>query len=138
MKDNGIIQFVKFGLVGVLNTGVDWVVFYLLTASLLANSETIAKAIAFVVAMINSYILNTIWTFRKEYKETVGSGGTGKASAVFAKFAVVSIVGWGLNTFVFDYARFHLDQSKLLALIFASGAAILWNFFINKFWTYRK
>jgi len=138
MKQEGIFQFVKFGLVGVLNTGVDWLVFFLLTSSFLSEKETVAKAIAFIAAMVNSYILNSIWTFRKEYKESVGNQGINKATLIFGKFAVVSVVGWGLNTYVFDYVRFELDQSKLIALICASGAAIVWNFFINKFWTYRK
>ncbi|GAG15249.1 unnamed protein product, partial [marine sediment metagenome] len=31
-----------------------------------------------------------------------------------------------------------LGSSKLVGLIFASGAAMFWNFLINKFWTYKS
>ncbi len=138
-KHQGIVQFIKFGIVGVANTGVDWITFYILTATFLDDSETVAKAIAFLVAMINSYIFNTIWTFKKEYQKTVGKKKDNKAvGMVFVKFAAVSLVGWGVNTYVFNLVRFNMDQGKLIALVFASGAAILWNFFANKFWTYKK
>lgn len=137
-KYTGLIQFIKFGIVGVANTGVDWVVFYLLINFASLKTETIAKAIAFLVALLNSYFWNTIWTFKKEYKESQD-----KKATIFVKFLVVGLIGWGINVFVFDKALGQisfqlLNNKELLPLIFASGAAILWNFFANKHWTYKK
>lgn len=137
-----MVQFVKFGLVGVANTAVDWVVFFLLTHFISTSKEfeLTAKAVAFIVAVINSFLWNTVWTFRKEFKAVVGTkkqalsnGGT-----VFIRFIVVSLIGWVINYFSFKYARFGLNQGQIVALIVASGTATLWNFFANKFWTYKK
>ena len=141
-KNEDLFQFIKFGLVGVLNTGVDWVVFYLLIHFALEGSETIAKALAFLVAMLNSYLLNTIWTFKKEYQSSTASSGNSK-SIIFGKFMAVSLVGWGINVLVFSQALRSLDiallsNKELLPLVFASGAAIVWNFFANKLWTYKN
>jgi len=139
MKSEGLIQFVKFGLVGVANTAVDWLVFFGITHYIVIDKsfEPTAKAIAFLVAVINSYIWNTIWTFKKEYKQSAGKD-TGKKTAVFIKFLVVSLVGWGINYLAFKYTRFNLNQGQIIALIAASGTATLWNFFGNKLWTYKK
>ena len=139
MKSEGFVQFIKFGLVGVANTAVDWIVFFGITHYIATDKsfEPTAKAIAFVVAVINSYIWNTIWTFNKEYKKSTGKD-TGKKTATFVKFFVVSTVGWGINYFAFKYTRFNLNQGQIVALIVASGSAIIWNFFANKFWTYKK
>lgn len=143
-KSEGIVQFIKFGIVGVANTAVDWVVFYILINTALSGSETVAKAIAFIVAVLNSFIWNTIWTFRKEYQQTVGSGkALNQKSLVFGKFIVVSLIGWGINVLIFDQAlkQFSfeiLNNKELLPLVLASGGAILWNFFANKLWTYKK
>ena len=144
-KNDGLVQFIKFGGVGVANTGVDWVVFYVLVGTLFADGRTAAKAIAFLVAMLNSYFFNTIWTFKKEYQSATRQdkeSGNAK-SAIFGKFAVVSLVGWVVNVLVFNQSAKNLTASllgkeDLMPLIFASGAAILWNFFANKFWTYKK
>ena len=139
-KGEGIIQFIKFGLVGVSNTAVDWLVFFILvnTVILSTEAEPAAKAIAFVVAVINSFIWNTVWTFKKEYKESVGKENKAKKNRViFLRFVAVSLIGWGINYMAFKYTRFNLDQGQIVALVAASAGATLWNFFANKFWTYK-
>lgn len=140
-KSEGILQFIKFAVVGVSNTAVDWIVFFVLvnTIILTKDSEPVAKAIAFAIAVLNSYLWNTIWTFRKEYKESVSKGDKSKRNvSIFIRFVLVSLIGWGVNYLAFEYTRFNLDQGQVIALIAASGAATLWNFFANKFWTYKK
>lgn len=142
--NSSLVQFVKFGIVGVANTGVDWIAFYVLINTLLPKAETTAKALAFLVAMLNSYLWNTIWTFKSEYKKsTLGADSAAMKRTIFLKFMAVSLVGWGINVFVFDTSvkklLFELLNNKeLLPLVLASGAAILWNFFANKLWTYKK
>jgi putative flippase GtrA len=137
----GIIQFIKFAIVGVSNTAVDWVVYYILINTVLTATaeKSIAKAISFLVAVINSYIWNTIWTFKKEYQSTIGkSGEIASKSMIFVKFFVVSLIGWVVNYFVFKYTLGRVSSRDIVALIFASAAATLWNFFANKFWTYKR
>lgn len=143
-KIDSLLQFIKFGIVGVANTGVDWVIFFILVNTFLGEQRTVAKAIAFIVAVLNSYIFNTIWTFKKEYASAAGKSGDSSAkSAIFGKFVIVSLIGWAINVFVFSQASNRLDlvllgKPDLLPLVLASGAAILWNFFANKLWTYKK
>ncbi|MCL5410764.1 MAG: GtrA family protein [Patescibacteria group bacterium] len=137
-KGEGLVQFIKFGVVGVSNTGVDWIIFYILTATILVNAEPFAKAIAFIAAVLNSYLWNSVWTFKKEFKKSIGSEKLKNGTELFVKFVVVSLIGWAINYYAFKYTRFSLDQGKLIALIAASGAATFWNFFGNKLWTYRK
>lgn len=142
MKLESVKQFVKFGIVGVANTAVDWAIFFLLThfVSTAKDFEPNAKAIAFVVAVLNSFLWNTIWTFRKEFKSVVGSKKEAiqNGTTVFVRFFVVSLIGWGINYVSFKYSRFNLDQGQIVALIVASGTATLWNFFANKLWTYKR
>ena len=81
MKSEGLIQFIKFGLVGISNTAVDWIVYYVVAGFIItaASAKPTVKAISFLVAVINSYIWNTIWTFKKEYKQsTKGASSTKK------------------------------------------------------------
>ena len=151
MKSEGIIQFIKFGIVGVSNTAVDWIVYYIVAGFIItaSNAKPTVKAISFLVAVINSYLWNTVWTFKKEYKQSVKGAASAK-STIFIKFIVVSLIGWGINYLVFKYFidNFSFQNLIIMAktiktqdlypLIFASAAAIVWNFFANKLWTYRK
>ena len=56
-------QFLKFGLVGVLNTGVQYVVFVGLFR-LLGVPMLLASGIGYCAGIVNSYFLNRIWTFQ--------------------------------------------------------------------------
>lgn len=145
MKNNGqggIIQFVKFAVVGVSNTAVDWIFYYLLIKFVLleVSQKSLAKLISFIVAVINSYIWNTIWTFKEEYRKTVNakSGQTSKKGIIFMRFVVVSLIGWGVNYLAFRLTIAQISKPDIIALIVASGAAVIWNFFANKFWTYKS
>jgi len=136
-----IMQFVKFALVGVSNTLVDWAVFYILALTIFggAEGESTAKGIAFVVAVVNSFIWNSVWTFKEEFKQGLGSKKekARRGGIIFLRFILVSLVGWIVNYYVFKYTRINLAQASIIALVAASGAATLWNFFANKLWTYK-
>jgi len=140
-------QFLKFIVVGVINTGLDWLAFFLLTMSAyFGQYEVLAKAISFVVAAINSFLMNSYWTFRKEYLtglEKAGEKKVAKGSGYFVRFMIVSLIGWGLNTLIFYLMREYFvadlaeTTSRLVSLFFASGVVTVWNFLANKLWTYK-
>ena len=152
MKIDSITQFVKFCIVGFINTAVDWAAYFLLTAYIFTDhsSKPLAKAIAFLTAVTNSFVWNTLWTFRKEYGERVSEHKAGTKRTILAKFILVSLVGWGINYVVFrlsleslsdNYVQImskSLNLRDVISLVFASATTILWNFFGNKMWTYRK
>lgn len=59
-----IWQIVKFAIVGVLNTLVDFAVFQAL--NLLLGWVYIAQVVGYTCGIINSYLWNSNWTFRKQ------------------------------------------------------------------------
>jgi len=129
-------QFVKFGIVGAVNTLVDWVVFYpanILLGSLLNGVNIqiisqIAKAISFVVSATSSYFMNRKWTFRSEDKKVLREAG---------KFFIVALGGLLINQAAFYWVTAILVWRTIFGLIIATAAATLWNFFLNKFWTFK-
>lgn len=144
-----IAQFIKFAFVGIINTGVDWIVFFILIrlVPFFAEFSPLAKAISFIVAAVNSFIMNSAWTFSKEFKSGFSENDSqrlSKGSVYFGRFLVVSIVGLIINTIVYSVALSIIPSSfsatlvKLISLACASGAGIIWNFFANKYWTYKK
>ena len=85
--NEGVNKFVKFGLVGVLNTLINWIIFALL--NFIGVYYIVANVIAYVIATANSYIWNSKWVFKyngKNKKETT------------AKFVILNLIGLGLNT----------------------------------------
>lgn len=62
-----ILQFIKFALVGISNTLIDLVVSMGLNA--LFNIYYLAKIVGYCCGILNSYLLNTRWTFKEERKK---------------------------------------------------------------------
>ena len=145
MEKKTLIQFIKFVIIGIVNTGVDWLAFFLLRLiPFFAVFEVWAKAIAFVIAATNSFIWNSIWTFREEFDQGIQKSQSklAKGSGYYMKFMLVSVVGFFLNVLVFKLARDYLfvgdsNWLRVFSLALASFIVTIWNFSANKWWTYR-
>lgn len=120
-----ISEFVKFALVGLLNTGVDVVVFFLLTR--FGFPYIAAQVVSYSCGAANSYLLNKLWTFR--------SSGLSYAEA--ARFAVVNLTSLGISivalTLLHDSFGLGLASAKAGATVCALAA----NFLGNKLWVFK-
>lgn len=139
-KKETFLQLIKFGLVGVSNTVVDFAVLYLL--SFLFNVFAgplivVFNVISFSAATVNSYFWNKKWTFEKKGTEV---------SKEFTKFLVVSVIGAGINTGVV-YLITTLIGPQLgaspeiwvgVAKLAATAVALGWNFVGYKLWAFRE
>lgn len=92
-------QFYKFVLIGVLNTLLDLSIlnaFVVATGISIGWHFSLFKGISFVIAVINSYFWNKLWTFSDGAK-----GGT--RTVEFGKFVAVSLAGLGINVGVASF-----------------------------------
>lgn len=126
----GLHEFVKFGIVGTLNTGVDYGIYIGLTRLTVFWGEHIvlATCVSFTVAVASSFVLNTFWTFR--------GGGRGWHRRVGRFFAVAvggviwnALILWGLT---------ELGVWDLLAKAAATVLVLIWNYTFQRNWTFRR
>jgi len=124
-------KLVKFLVVGMLNTGVDFFIFNTLIVATTADKGlalTAFKAISFTVALVNSYFLNRAWTFDDE-------AAVHSKKSEFMRFALVTLVGFALNvgatTLIADSTPpLHLTQIRWdnVAAVIATALNLAWNF----------
>jgi putative flippase GtrA len=119
-------QFVKFNLVGLLNTALDFAVFALLTW--LGVYYIMAQCISYGVGMLNSYTLNKYWTFaqkgRLEPKQAI-------------RFTVLNLGSLLLSLGLLALLKDHLEQKVLIAKLLTTLATTLVNFVGSKLWVFR-
>jgi putative flippase GtrA len=121
-----LIQFIKFGIVGVSNTLLTFAV-YTLLLKVFGVWYLAASAIGFAAGAVNGFLLNRRWTFR---------GHVGDALTP-VRWTIVQGCGLGLNEvllFVFVHGA-RLD--KLLAQAFATAVVTITTFCANRAWTFR-
>lgn len=123
----GVRQFMKFSVVGGVNTVVDFGVYLILTR-LLDVPYVLAGALSFTVASTNSYIWNRRWTFRDRETQVVTQ---------YVKFFVVSAVGLGLNAGILFFLVHTWGVHDIIAKAVAIGVVVAWNFSVNKLWIFR-
>jgi putative flippase GtrA len=121
-----IIQFLKFGLVGVSNTLIAFAVYTLLLKGF-GVWYLAASAIGFALGAVNGFLLNRRWTFR----EHVGDALTP------VRWGVVQTFGLGLNLGLLYVFVHDADLDKLLAQAFATMIVTVITFSVNRAWTFR-
>lgn len=120
-------QVLKFALVGVSSTLIDWAIYFLLTRET-STFYLFAKSISFIISAINSYYLNRLWTFESTQKNVIQE---------FAKFLIVSTIGLVTNTLILKLAVEKFHWSDLTGLALATLVVMFWNFSANKLWVFK-
>lgn len=128
-------RFVKFAVVGMLGAAVDFGVLNLLVLGFYWPKEY-ANLVSVTCAIISNFIWNRLWTFPESRDRALHTQ--------FGQFALVNLVGLGINQFVFltsDSLIFDSMFPHPLDFNVAKATAIIvvlfWNFFANRRWTYR-
>jgi putative flippase GtrA len=121
-----LVQFVKFGIVGVSNTLLTFAVYGLLL-KVFGVWYLAASAVGFTAGATNGFLLNRRWTF---------SGHVGDALTP-VRWAVVQGCGLGINEGLLYLFVHDARLDKLLAQACATAVVTVSTFFANRAWTFR-
>lgn len=133
-------QFLRFGVVGILNTAIDFAIFNILimTTGITKGGLIVPmKGVAFLAANINSYLLNKKWTFKDKTQ--------GEGAKQFSVYLSVSIIGALINigsvylitTFVSPVFGVNEQLWANAANLVATGLSMIWNFVGYKLVVFR-
>lgn len=137
-------RFLKFLAVGVIGAFVDFGVMNLLT-SLFGTPLVIAGTISFICAVCSNFVWNRYWTYPDSRSRPLVKQ--------LAMFFLVNIAGVAIripilhflepvflslvNRFPIPYPLTGEFLAKNLTLAVAVFVVLLWNFFVNRYWTYN-
>lgn len=121
-----LVQFIKFGIVGVSNTLLTLVV-YTVLLKVFGVWYLAASAIGFIVGATNGFLLNRRWTFR----DHVGDALTP------VRWAIVQSAGLAINEAMLYVLVHDAKLDKLLAQVCATALVTVTTFFANRAWTFR-
>ena len=121
-----LIQFIKFGIVGVSNTLLTALTIWILL-KVLHCSDYISNIVGYIVGLVNSFIWNRKWTFDSKTKVT---------DTLF-KFILtfgVSYLFQLVNLYILlHYTSIDSYVSQLLSIVVYTGI----NFVLNKIYTFK-
>jgi putative flippase GtrA len=144
-------RFFKFMVVGTIGAVVDFGILNLLMLTLrarhvdlgtwypfgvltLSGNLTFSNTISFTSAVISNFIWNRYWTYPESRSKPL--------AGQLGQFFVVNIAGLAINLAVLNalnplatqwFGPLGYNAAKAVATI----VVMLWNFFVNRFWTYN-
>lgn len=132
-----VTKAISFGLVGVVNTGVDFCIFWI-AAQEFGLPLVVANVISWTIAVSGSYVMNSMFTFAAESGRKLGwrSYGTFLASGVIGLIANTTtlLVAARLATHVIDNPAMQLAAAKACAIV----ASFVVNFSLSHFVVFRR
>jgi putative flippase GtrA len=137
-------RFFKFALVGALGAVIDFIVMNLLS-HYTDMSLVYAGTISISCAVVSNFILNRFWTYPESRSRPMFNQ--------LGMFFIVNLAGLAIRIPILHYVEppmlrfferiFHASHAtaevyaKNLTLAAAVGIVMLWNFFVNRYWTYN-
>ncbi|MHB8234448.1 MAG: GtrA family protein [Solirubrobacteraceae bacterium] len=121
-----LVQFVKFGIVGVSNTLLAFAI-YTVLLKVFGVWYLAASAIGFVVGAVNGFLLNRRWTF---------AGHVGD-SLTPVRWGIVQGCGLALNEGLLFVFVDDAGIEKLLGQACATVIVTVITFLVNRAWTFR-
>ena len=121
-------ELLRFCLVGMVNTFLDFGAYLLLTRLFGFWSEhlLVAAAASWCLAILSSFLLNNFWTF---------GHGTLRLQNRMGKFAAVALSG-GIWNLILMAIFMRLGLHDIWAKVLSTVGVTVWNFTLQKRWTF--
>ncbi|MEJ5223021.1 MAG: GtrA family protein [Anaerolineales bacterium] len=138
-------RFLRFAAVGAIGTLVDFGAMNLLVA-LGRLSLVFAGTISFIMAVGNNFTWNRFWTYPESRSKPLlgqlAQFGLVNAMGLLIRVPILKLGEPALDDFLqllpVNYGPFsHQFISHNITLAVAIGIVMMWNFFVNRYWTYN-
>jgi putative flippase GtrA len=118
-------QFILFVGVGAIGTSAQYVILIFLVEVLVANA-ILASTLGFMAGALINYYLNYKYTFSSKKLHIEAA----------SKFFTVALIGAGSNSVIMSAGIELWRLNYILAQIIATGAVLVQNFVLNKYWAF--
>ncbi len=120
-----LLRMIKYGLVGVMNTLITFVLFFVMRRY--GADVDVANFVSYAAGILNSFVWNKLWVFR------AGGGAWGREAVLFLLGALCC---WALQWVAFRAMLLLMPESVayLLGMVVYTAA----NYGFNRLITFRK
>lgn len=121
--DNIFIQLFRYGFVGGTAFIVDYATLWIFTEYLGLHYQAGACA-GFLAGLIVNYLLSISWVFNSPAEKN----DVNTRVAEFIMFAIIGIIGLGLNALIMWIATDLIDIFYMVSKLISTGIVFMWNF----------
>lgn len=130
MKREVFLQFLKFGIVGVSNTLIGYVVYSL--CIWLNMHYLLANLLGFLVSVLNAFYWSNRFVFKKQADEQRGLW-----SSLVKTIVAYASTGIFLNSILLWLLIDEMGMSEYVAPLIILAITVPTNFILNKYWSFK-
>lgn len=136
-KLEGALQFVKFGIVGLSNTVISYVIYVI--ALLVFQAVRVSENVDYLAAQVIAFILSVLWSFYWNNKYVFGDVDSDRniVQTLLKTYVSYAFTGLFLNSILAVLWVQVLGIDKMLAPIINLLISVPVNFIMNKFWAFK-
>ncbi len=133
-----LIEFIKFGIVGLSNTLISYCIY--LAILFICDKTGVFVKYDYLLATVISFILSVLWSFYWNKKFVFKLNGDWKTilSALLKTYISYSFTGLFLSSALAILWVEILGVSKVISPILNLIISVPVNFLLNKFWAFKK
>lgn len=134
----GVMQFVRFGIVGVSNTIISYVIY--VVCLLFFQKMGILKNIDYIIAQVTQFVLSVLWSFYWNNRMVFTLKEGEKRSvwkALIKTYISYSFTGLFINSALLIVWVKVMHISEFIAPVINLLISVPLNFIINKFWAFK-
>ncbi len=142
-EDKERVRFLKFAAVGTVGAAIDFGVMNFMS-HVFDMKLVYAGTISFICAVISNFVLNRYWTYpdsrSRHILQQLGMFFVVNAAGIAIRIPILHFVEPVTLVYFDKFAAQSLSPeflAKNFTLALAVGIVMLWNFFINRYWTYN-
>ena len=137
-------RFLKFATVGALGSVIDILIMNLLT-QLLHMKLVYAGTLSLVCAILSNFLLNRYWTYpdsrSRHFLHQLSMFFLVNLMGILFRIPILHFLEPVMQGAFENVAHLSQASAETLAknatLAFAIGVVMIWNFFMNRYWTYN-
>ena len=138
-RKESLIQFIKFGIVGVSNTLISYVIY--LVSIIAMEKLNVFQGIDHYIANVIQFILSVLWSFywNNRFVFTVKEGESRNLlKSLIKTYISYSFTGLILSSILLYVWVELLGINKAIAPLFSLIVSVPVNFLLNKLWAFKK
>lgn len=134
IKSEKFLKLVRYGVVGVCTTAVNYVLFWLLCYKL-GVELNVANAIAIVASVVFAYITNKLFVFRSHVS---GAGALAReAVSFFASRAFTAVLEWAVMFAVDKFVGLEDSLWGMVTKVAINVVVLILNFVFSQFFVFK-
>lgn len=119
------VEFVKYGLVGIVGTASHTLTLYLGVEKFGLN-PLLSSSLGFIISVVISFLMNAKWTFNSSHRSKL----------FFVKYLIVCLIGLGINLTILYFFTYVVFYNYLIGQLIALLVVPIINFVLNKKWAF--